>query len=491
MESQMAEAIQQLMQEKGVSREVIVGTVESVVKAAYKRTFGTSDNAVVKVSEDLSDVAVYSRKVIVVGVYDPATEIELEDALKLSSECEVGDEMDILVDPKDFTRSAIQTGKQTARQSLSEIHKNSMYAEYRDKIGEIIVGYYQREWNGNIYVDLGKTEGILSEKNQSPRESYHKSDRIRALISDLKRTPTGVEIVLTRASPDFVRAVAKLEIPEIYDKTVDIYKIVREPGYRTKMSVYSGREDIDPVGACVGQKGVRIQSIIRELEGEKIDVLKYDADPRVFIRNALVPAEPTSVVILNEERRQAVAVVPDQQLSLAIGKQGMNVRLANRLTDWNIDVKTESQYKETDSLVAESRKTAENLFATFDEYEEIDAITDLPGVDERVCAVLAKNGMIGIEQFLTAVENKSIYGIQGIPDEDIRALEQLISESVEIFENSTDGEAAEVKTDVVNTPPEETETEESYECPDCSAKITADMTACPACGVGLSFEFEG
>ena len=289
MSSQMAEAIRQLTQEKGLSEDAVLSTIENMLKAAYKRKFGTADNCVVQFEDDLSDVSVYSRKVIVDGVYDHVIEIELEDAKLLSDECEIGDEIDILVDPKDFDRSAVQTGKQTAHQSLTESHKDTLYSEYKEKIGEIIIGYYQRERNGTIYVDLGKVEGILPAKFQSEREVYHKSDRIKALIVDVKKTPAGLQVVLSRTDPDFVKAILELEVPEIYDKTVEIYKIVREAGYRTKIAVYSNRDDVDPVGACVGLKGVRIKSVIGELEGEKIDILKYDPDPMVFIKNALSP----------------------------------------------------------------------------------------------------------------------------------------------------------------------------------------------------------
>ncbi|MFC2420324.1 MAG: transcription termination factor NusA, partial [Treponema maltophilum] len=384
MASQLAEAIHQLIQDKGLTEEAVLKTVENTIKAAYKRAYGTSDNCYVEFEDDLSDVSVYSRKMIVDGVYDPVTEIELEDALKMSPDCEVGDEIDILIDPRDFELSAVQTGKQTAHQALSEIQKDTLMAEYKDKVGEIIVGYYQRERNGNIYVNLGNVEGILPVKFQSPREVYHKNDRIRALVVDVKKTYSGLQVVLSRTDPELVRAIVELEVPEIYDNTVEIFKIVREAGYRTKIAVFSHREDVDPVGACVGLKGVRIQAVIRELEGEKIDILRYDPDPRVFIKNALSPAEVTGVVILDEEKRQALAVVPESQFSLAIGKQGLNVRLANRLADWNIDVKTEEQYEDFDQLLAESRKAARDLFNESDEeVYEIASLAELPGADQK------------------------------------------------------------------------------------------------------------
>jgi N utilization substance protein A len=419
MPAGMAEAIRQLTQEKGVTEESIKKTIEGALKAAYKRKFNTSDNAVVKFNDDMSDVSIYSRKVIMDGVYDPVTEIELEEALELSPDCEVGDEIDILLDPTEWDRSIVQTGKQTAHQTLSDIQKDSLYAEYKDKIGEIIIGYYQRERNGTIYVDLGKAEGVLPSKLQSPRETYHKNDRIKALIVDLKKSVNGLQVILSRSDPDFVKSIIELEVPEVYDKTVEIHKIVREAGYRTKIAVFSNRDDVDPVGACVGLKGVRIQAVIRELEGEKIDVLKYDDDPAIFIKNALLPAEVSGVVIVDEEKRQALAVVPEAQFSLAIGKQGVNVRLANKLADWNIDVKTEAQYEEIDTVAAESRKAAEELFGGDSETDEESGVS-------------------------------------------------AAAEPVAVTES---------------------EFEEEYECPECGARVTADMTTCPNCGIEISFEF--
>lgn len=479
MSSQMADAIRQLTQDKGISEDAVLRAIEGMLKAAYKRKFGTDDNAVVKFADDLSDVSIYSRKVIVDGVYDPVTEIELEEALELSPECEVGDEIDILVDPKEFDRSAVQVGKQNAHQSLSEIQKDSLYSEYKDKVGEIIIGYYQRERNGSIYVDLGgKVEGVLPFRNQSPRETYHKNDRIKALITDLKKTNSGLQLILSRTDPEFVRKIVELEVPEVYDKTVEIHKIVREPGYRTKIAVYSNRDDIDPVGSCVGQKGARIQNVIRELEGEKIDILKYDANPCEFIKNALSPAEVTGVVVLDEEKRQALAVVPESQFSLAIGKQGLNVRLADRLVNWNIDVKTEDQCEELDDLVAESRKAAQELFSDSNEVQSIATVAELPGIDERVVEILKANNIEDIEQFISVVEDGSIKSISELTEEDIEAVSTLINETVEFVED----EVEEIVEDV--------EEEEEYFCPECGAKITIDMTACPSCGIGLSFEEE-
>jgi len=489
--SEMADAIRALSAEKGISEDSIKQTIENTIKAAYKRTFGTADNCIVKFNDDMTDVSVYSRKTIVDGVYDPSTEIELEEAQKMSPDAELGDEIDILVDPHDFARSAVTTGKQTAHQTLNESFKDNLYGEYKDKVGQIIIGYYQREHNGNIYVDLGKVEGVLPAKFQSPRETYEKNDRIKALIVDIKRTPTGLQLVLSRTDPDFVRSIVELEVPEVADKTVAIQKIVREAGYRTKIAVYSNKEDVDPVGACVGLKGVRIQNVIRELEGEKIDVLKYDEDPRVFIKNALSPAEVEKVIILDNDKKEALAVVNENQFSLAIGKQGQNVRLANRLCDWSIDVKTDEQAAEMDLSEVDTRKAAESLFAGSEqsEYEEIQTVAELPGVDQKIAAILKDSGIDDIEQFMAAVKAGTAQKIEGITDADIEAINKIISENVE-FEEEPSEQPAQTEAPAQTEQPAAPagEEQEEYFCPECGAKITLDMTRCPKCGVEFEFE---
>jgi N utilization substance protein A len=489
----ISEVVQQLIQDKGMAEELILRTIENTLLAAYKRRFGNADNAVIRFSDE-QEVSIYSKKKIVDGVYDPVSEIDLPEAKALNPDAEIGDEILIDVDPKEFDRHSVQSAKQTARQSLREIQKDSLYSEFKDKEGEIIIGYYQRERNGTIYVDLGKIEGVLPRKYQSPRETYHANDRIKALIIEVNKTPGGLQIVLSRTHTDFVRAIFEIEVPEIYDKIVEIHKIVREPGYRTKLAVYSNREDqVDPVGACVGLKGVRIQAVIRELEGEKIDVLKYDPDPQRFIKNALSPAEVRDVIILDENKRQALAVVNDSQLSLAIGKQGQNVRLANRLVDWNIDVKTDAQFAEMD-IAAESRRAVSELFGEFDQ-EELSRISELPGVDPWVSAALLEQDIEFIEDFL-ALSDAELAGFGAITAEQLETLRKLIEEYVEIVEEEPEAEntmeyseTAEAEAEEDSGAPEEEDVEE-YQCPDCGGRITVEMTHCPDCGVGLSFLYE-
>ncbi|MCD1654772.1 transcription termination factor NusA [Treponema zuelzerae] len=488
MSAEMAEAIRQLVQEKGIDEDLVLRMIEDTLKAAYKRKYGTNDNAVVTFNETRTDVSIYSRKTIVDGVYNPVIEIELEEALALDPECELGDELLIEVDPREFDRISVQSAKQTAHQSIRDIQKDSLHSEYKDKVGEIIIGYYQRERNGNIYVDLGKVEGILPKKFQSPRETYRPNDRIKALITEVKKAPSGLQIVLSRTDPDFVRRILELEVPEIYDKTVEIHKIVREPGYRTKVAVFSNRDDVDPVGACVGLKGVRIQAVIRELEGEKIDVLKYDEDPRVFIRNALSPAEVNEVVIMDEAKRSALAVVSEPQFSLAIGKQGLNVRLANRLADWSIDVKTDEQFAEMD-ITADSRKAANDLFSDEVFVDEESSIADLPGITDEIAALLSQGNILKIGDLL-ALGEEQLSAISGITEEHITLLGKLMRDSFDIVEEEP--EVIETSDSVAEseTPVEESPAVEEYECPECGGRITIDMTTCPNCGIGLSFEYE-
>lgn len=483
----MAEAIKALMEEKGLSKEAVESAIESTLKAAYKRAHGTNENAVVTFDEDENGlpvkVTIYSRKEVVDGVYDPVMEIELEDARKLSPDCDIGDELDIPEDPMSYDRSAVSTGKQSAHQGFNESYKDNLYNEYKDKVGGIIIGYIQRERNGTVYVDLGKVEGVLPVKYQSPREKYEKNERIRALVVDISKTSSGIQLILSRSAPELVRSILEQEVPEILDDTVEINKIVREAGYRTKIAVSTSREDIDPVGACVGLKGVRIQNVIHELLGEKIDVLRYDQDPVVFIKNALSPAEVSRVVILDQDKKQALAIVSDSQFSLAIGKQGLNVRLANRLCDWSIDVKTEDQAAEMDFSEIATRQNAQNLFNDAPDYEEITAIAELPGVDTRVADLLKAAGIEDVQKF---IDDYDSINVEGVSKEDLEKVNELINQNVEFVEEDS-AEAPASGEQAQSTPAEESQ-DEVYYCPECGTEITLDMTHCPKCGVEFEFK---
>ena len=474
----MALAIRQLIQERGISEELVLHTIEDTLLAAYKRKYGTIDNAVVRFTDDGTEVSIYAQRRIVPedDIDDPALEISLQDALEYNDDAELGDELLIEINPRDFDRVSIQSAKQKARQSLREIQKDTLYSEFKDREGELIVGYYQRERNGTIFVDLGRTEGILPRRYQSPREVYRANDRVRAMIYEVEKSTLGLQIVLTRTHTDFVKKIFELEVPEIYDRTIEIHKMVREPGYRTKMSVYSTRDDVDPVGACVGMRGVRIQTVVRELEGEKIDVLRYDPDARSFITEALKPAEVEQVIILDESKRQALAVVPESQFSLAIGKQGLNVRLANRLTDWSIDVRTRSQVNEL-NIGAESQRAAAALFG--DVQEEITDVAELPGIVPRVAAALKAVGVELLEA-LVAMDAEQLRAVPELSEDDVGDLRKLIEENVEIVDEEP---APDEVSPEIDTAAPETSLEPA------SASVEDSPTAAPeASGVAASDE---
>ena len=478
MASEMAEAIRQLINEKGISEDLIVKTLEDALMAAYKKKYGTNENAIVRFKDDYEGVDVYAKKTIVEEVDDPVLEISLEEAQEMADGAEVGDILELPVDPHEFDLQSVMLAKQTTRQSLREISRDTQYAEYKSKVGEIIIGYYQREKNGNIFVDLGKIEGIFPKKYQSPRETYHPNDRIKAMIVEVEKGRMGPLIVLSRTHAEFVRKILELEVPEIYDKAVDVFKIVREPGYRTKIAVYSNREDIDPVGACVGLKGIRIQAIIRELEGEKVDILKYEIDSKRFIRNALSPAEVKDVYILDEAKHLALAVVADSQLSVAIGKQGLNVRLANRLCDWSIDVKTEEQFLQMDRG-ADLKRAVNELFGE-SERGARRGIADLPGVEPEWAVALEAAGIASVEDFL-GLSEEALAGSRGhLRGGAAEKIQAIVDENVEVVEDEREEpeEAAPEAADV-------------YECPDCGIARDPGDDALPELRRGAEFRVRG
>ena len=490
MSEGIIEAIREFAQEKGIDDDFVLHIVEQSLKASYKKQFGTDANAVF--NEETGKI--YSKKIIAAHARNSVFEIDLEEAKKLAPACEEGDELLVEVDPKSFGINSVRVGMQRATQCIREMQKDTLYAEYSTKVGEIIIGYYHRERNGNIYVDLGKVEGLLPKKYQSPRDHFGRNtaageeSRIKALVREVKkhRQSNVVQLILSRTDAEFVRRILELEVPEIESGVVNIHNIVREPGYRTKIAVSTDRDDIDPVGACVGAKGARIQAVIAELDDEKIDILPYSEDPKVYIKSALSPAEVMDVMILDAEKRLALAIVSDSQLSLAIGKQGLNVRLANRLVDWNIDVKTEGQFKQMD-IYTDARKAVEDLFTddTSDEgeeYEEISNVSELPGITDDILTILYNNNIEEIQDLIN-MEDDEIRVLDGLSKGMADTLLDIIANAVEVVEDDEDESNEESKID------SEDETEE-FECPECGHKITIDMTKCPNCGVDLAFEYE-
>lgn len=489
MSNELTDAIKSFAQEKGIDDDFVLHIVEQALKASYKKQFGTDQNAVFNGETG----KLYSNKKIVKAVKNKILEMSLEEAKKLNEESEEDDEILVEVDPKTFGINAARVGMQRATQCLREMQKDSIYAEYSTKVGEIIIGYYHREKEGNIYVDLGKVEGLLPKKFQSPRDHFGRNsgageeNRIKALVKEVKkhRHSNIIQLILSRTDTEFVRRILELEVPEIESGIVEIRNIVRDAGYRTKVSVSSQRDDVDPVGACVGTKGARVQAVIAELDDEKVDIIPFSEDPKAYIKQALTPAEVMNVIILDEEKRQALAVVAESQLSLAIGKQGMNVRLANRLVDWNIDVKTESQFKEMD-IYSDARRAAEDLFSDEEEeYEEISTVSELPGITEEIIAVLQNNGIEDIQDLINK-DNDEIRALDGMTENMADMLLDIIANAVEVVDEDENGEeiSVEENTDIAE------EEDEVFECPDCGHEITIDMTKCPNCGVDLVFEYE-
>ena len=338
-------AMKELEEERGIKKEYLMESLEMALVTAYKRNFDSADNVKVVIDRETGDTHVYASKTVVESVKDEYIEISLEDARKKSKKYDIGDIVDIEIIPKNFGRIAAQTAKQVVVQKIREAEREIVYTELKKKKGEIVTGLIQKA-DGNIVVlDLGRLEGVMPLKEQIPTENYKVNDKIKGYVLEVEKGIKGnPQVIVSRSHPDFVRRLFEFEIPEIYEGLIEIKNISRDAGSRSKVAVYSTNENIDPVGSCVGQKGVRIQNIINELNGEKIDVIEWNEDPAIFIAAALLPAQVLAVDV-KEEEKFAQVIVPDDQLSLAIGKSGQNARLAAKLTNWKIDIKSESQFR--------------------------------------------------------------------------------------------------------------------------------------------------
>ena len=358
-------ALEDLEKEKGIKKEYIIESIETALVTAYKRNFDSAENVKVVMDEVTGASHLYAVKEVVKAVEDSNLQISLEDAKKINKKIKVGETVDVELAPKNFGRIAAQTAKQVIIQKLREAERDVLYTEFNDRKGEIVTGIIQKADGGVVVLDLGKLEGIMPVRDQIPTEHYRVNDKIRGYVSEVVRGVKGnPQVIVSRASNDFVRKLFEFEIPEIYEGLIEIKSVSRDPGSRCKVAVYSVNPDIDPVGSCVGQKGIRIQNIINELSGEKIDVIEWNEDPSIFISSALLPAQVMAVDV-REEERFAQVIVPDDQLSLAIGKSGQNARLAAKLTNWKIDIKSESQFRQ---MIADMQN-AENV-----EEQEADSV---------------------------------------------------------------------------------------------------------------------
>lgn len=340
-------AMEDLEKENGLKKEEMLTTIETALVAAYKRNYDCEDeNVKITMDRETGEIHVYMQKEVVQEVENEKTQISIEEAKKIDNKIQEGDILDNELVPKNFGRIAAGTAKQVIIQKIREASREFLYNEFNDKKGEIVSGLIQKADGGVVIVDLGRLEGVMPLKEQIPSEKYHVNDKIRACIVDVEKGQKGsTQVIISRSHNDFVRKLFELEIPEIYEGLIEIKSVSRDAGNRCKVAVYSQNENIDPVGSCVGQKGIRIQNIINELNGEKIDVIEWNADPSIYISSALLPAQVMAVDI-KEEEHFAQVIVPDDQLSLAIGKSGQNARLAARLTGWKIDIKSETQFRE-------------------------------------------------------------------------------------------------------------------------------------------------
>ena len=343
MNLEFINALDEIEKDKGISKEVLLEAIESALLSAYKKDFGSKENVRVELDSEQGEVKVYSRRKVVEEVENSNFEISLEKAKDKDPNYEVGDILEKEVTPENFGRIAAQTAKQVVMQRIREAERDVIYDHYKRKEGELITGTIQRFHYDNILIDMGKTEAILPPPEQIPGEVYEKGKRIKLYIVEVSTTTKGPRILVSRTHPGLLKRLFELEVPEIFDGTVEIKAVAREAGYRSKMAVFSAEENVDPVGACVGPKGMRVQAIVDQLNGEKIDIIKWNDDPAELIANALNPAEVLKVVT-NEEEKEAKVVVPDFQLSLAIGKEGQNARLAAKLTGWKVDIKKESEF---------------------------------------------------------------------------------------------------------------------------------------------------
>ncbi len=409
MITDLTRIIDQVSREKGLERDVLVKALEEAVRAAARKKFGPDYDLEVSYNEELGEIEVFEFKEVVEEITNEHLEVSLAEAKKMDAEAEVGDSLGIKMDTDAFGRIAAQSAKQVIMQRLKEAERDIVFDDFKDRRGEIINGIVQRFDRNSIIVNLGRAEAELPPKEQIPRESYRQGDRIRAYILDVKHFSRGPQIVLSRTHPNFLSALFENEVPEIAEGIVQIMQVAREAGSRAKIAVSSKDSDVDPVGACVGMKGSRVQAVVQELRGEKIDIVTWNPDPAKFICNALAPAEIVRVIV-DEGGRSMEVVVPDDQLSLAIGKRGQNVRLASRLTGWHLDVVSETNYNR-------SLKDGYNT------------LLELPGIGEKRASDLYAEGFRSAED-IAAATIEDLMGIKGMAESRAQSLIESAMEHV-------------------------------------------------------------
>lgn len=410
----MMDALTLIAREKNIDFDTVVAALEASLLVAAKKKYEFTDNLSFKYEKKSNELLMIATKRVVDDVKDNTVEITLEDAREIDSSAELGDEIDIYLDyEEEFGRNAIASAKQILVQKIRDIEHERIYDEFVDKVGTLMSGVVQQIDKGNVIVNLGRGEGVMPIKEQIPREKFRQGDRIRAYILDVQQTPRGPLILLSRVSEEFLKALFALEVPEIYERVIEIRAIAREPGERAKVAVYSSDERIDPVGACVGIKGVRVQSIVRELNGERIDIVPYSANPELFVTRALAPAKVTNIDVFELEQKMTVAV-EDEKLSLAIGRNGQNARLASRLTGWKVNIMSETEYNEM------KRREAEMLVP----------VGQLEGVGEKIRNKLVDADISSVQRLAESTV-ETVSKIEGIGE---RTAETLIERAKKLVE---------------------------------------------------------
>ncbi|MCJ7499150.1 transcription termination factor NusA [bacterium] len=404
----------QLEREKGINQGTLVEAIEAALVTAAKKVYGSGTDIYAKLDQETGGIEIYQRKEVTLQVEDEAMEISLLQARQLDPEVMPGDEVEIEIDANEFGRIAAQTAKQVIVQKLREAEREMVYKNYSTRVGEVINGIVHGFSRGAIIVDLGKTEAELPPKEQVPRERYKQGDRIKAYILDVKQNAKGPQVILSRTDIDFLMKLFELEVPEIAEKLVEIRSAAREPGGRSKIAVVSHDPNVDPVGACVGVKGSRVQAVVNELRGERIDIIPWLLDPALFVSNSLSPAQVTRVII-NETEKSMEVIVADEELSLAIGKNGQNVRLAARLTGWNITIKSESQSEK-------EKSTPDTAKVSLVEEEGTPGILD--GISEKISAALVEAGLDN-HQAIIAASDKDLFKIPGLGPKTAEKLREL------------------------------------------------------------------
>lgn len=381
MNSDFLSALKQIEKERGIPLDMLIQAIEDALVAAYKRNFGPNQNVIIEIDRHTGELGIWQRKLVVPEVEDPDVEMSLDEAQALSPEVEVGMELDMEVPNRTFGRIAAQTAKQVIVQRIREAEREIIYGEYIKREGELISGTVQRYEHRSVLVDLGRAEGVIPVAEQAQNEWFRHGDRIKCFVLEVKTATRGPQVILSRAQPGFLMKLFELEVPEIRQGIIQVKAVVREAGFRSKIAVKSLENSVDPVGACVGPKGSRVQAVVDELRGEKIDVIPWSDDPIMFVANSLQPAR-VSRVTLYEDDRSAVVVVPDNQLSLAIGREGQNARLAAKLTGWKIDIKSETQAREA--------QEAEEAAAAAASEEPAAPAEEAPAEEEAVAVAAAE-----------------------------------------------------------------------------------------------------